>query len=288
MAELPSAELGAVVRHLRARFDEGGVKEAALDARLLVEHITATTRADAMTDPGRHVPPAQMAALLAAMERRLAGEPPYRIIGSREFYGMTLALSEGTLEPRPDTETLVDLALPRVRAAADRHGACRILDLGTGTGAVALALLREEPRAVAVATDISLDALATATRNANMSGNAGRFDVAKSNWFDDVKGSFHAIVSNPPYIPSMMISSLEREVREHDPLAALDGGPDGLAPYRMIAEGARRHLHTDGFVAVEIGYDQEEAVKAIFASQGFQLFGAAQDLSGTTRALAFG
>jgi release factor glutamine methyltransferase len=152
---------------------------------------------------------------------------------------------------------------------------------------VALALLKEEPGATALATDISADALATASRNADITGNAGRFDVVRSDWFDDVEGNFHAIVSNPPYIPSMTIASLEREVRDYDPLAALDGGPDGLAAYRTIASGARRHLHSDGVVAVEIGYDQEAAVKVIFAAQGFRFTGAAHDLGGVTRALAF-
>lgn len=283
----PAAELGTLVRHLRGRLEQAGMREAALDARLLVEHVTRTTRTDAVTDPRRAVPPAQVAVLMAALERRLAGEPVHRILGARDFHGMTLHLSKETLEPRPDTEALVDLALPFVRAAADRHGACRILDLGTGTGAVALALLKEEPRASALATDISPDALATASRNADMNGKAGRFDVIRSDWFDLVEGSFHIIVSNPPYIPTKVIALLEREVRDHDPLAALDGGPDGLAAYRTIASGARHHLHDEGVVAVEIGYDQQEAVKAIFTAQGFRSAGAAQDLGGLTRALAF-
>lgn len=287
MAEEVRPALGPLLRHIRAALEEAGKPEAALDARLIVEHFTGTSRADAVLEPERAVAPERMEAVFAALARRLAGEPVHRVIGARDFYGMTLNLSPGTLEPRPDTETLVDLALPFVRAAVQRHGACRILDLGTGTGAVALALLREEPHAEAVGTDISDDALATAAANADMTGNAGRFQAVRSHWYEGIEGRFHIIVSNPPYIASNDIASLEREVRDHDPLAALDGGPDGLAAYRAIAAGAARHLDEGGIVALEIGHDQSEAVAAIFAGEGFRPEDSARDLGKVMRALAF-
>lgn len=286
MSDAPG-ELGGLVRHLRAALEAAGKPDAALEARLIVEHVTGAGRSDMVLDPQRHVRQEQVAAALAVLQRRLEGAPLHRIFGVREFYGMPLRLSAETLEPRPDTEALVDLALPLVRRAVAREGACRILDLGTGTGAVALALLREEPRASAVATDISQDALATATRNADMNGHGRRFEAVRSNWFDAIDGMFHVIVSNPPYIPTIEIELLEREVRKHDPIAALDGGPDGLDAYRAIAAGASHHLQQNGSVAVEIGYDQAEAVEAIFASEGFRLVEQAADLGGVTRALAF-
>lgn len=279
--------LGALLRHIRSALQDDGRPDAALEARLIVEHFTGTTRSDAVLDPERAVSQDRMDAALAALDQRLAGEPVHRIIGARDFYGMRLALSAGTLEPRPDTEALVDLVLPHVRAMAEQHGACRILDLGTGTGAIALALLSQEARARAVGTDISSDALATAAANADMTGNAGRFLAVRSNWFSAIDGRFHIIVSNPPYIASNDIPSLEREVRDHDPLAALDGGSDGLDAYRAIAAGAARHLEDNGIVAVEIGYDQSETVPAIFKSEGFMPAGAAHDLGGVLRALAF-
>lgn len=279
--------LGALVRHVRSALQEAGKPDAALDARLIVEHITGTGRADAVLEPERAVGEGHVAEILRALERRLAGEPVHRIIGHRDFYGMTLRLSPGTLEPRPDTETLVDLALPFVRAAADRNGRCRILDLGTGTGAIALALLKEEPRAEATGTDISADALATATANADMSGSTRRFFPVLSHWFGAIEGRFHVIVSNPPYIASKDIALLEREVRDHDPLAALDGGTDGLDAYREIAAGSAFHIETGGIVAVEVGHDQPEAVEAIFARHGFVTIGSANDLGGHRRALAF-
>lgn len=279
--------LGALVRHARNALEAAGKTDAALDARLIVEHFTETSRTDAVLDPKRAVTEAQHEAVLSALDRRLGGEPVYRIVGARAFYGLLLKLSPETLEPRPDTEALVDLALPHVRKAASDHGLCRILDLGTGTGAVALALLKEEPRAQAIATDISDDALETATANADINEIGERFSAKKSDWFADLSGKFHVIVSNPPYIPSKEIALLEREVRDHDPLAALDGGPDGLAPYRRIAAGAAPYLEQDGMIVLEIGQGQQDDVSAIFAIAGFQQCGQASDLGGVIRALAF-
>lgn len=289
MAEdgFPSA-LGPLVRHVRRRLEDAGVTDAALDARLIVEHATGASRTDLFVSPERPVPPKDAQAVAAMLARRLAGEPVFRIIGRRAFHGIELSLSPGTLEPRPDTEALVDLALPHVRAAAARHGECRILDLGTGTGAVALALLKEEPRAAALATDISPDALATAAANADMTGMAIRFRALRSDWFEAVEGRFHLVVSNPPYIASNEVELLSREVREHDPRAALDGGPDGLDAYRAIAAGVGRHLEDDGMVAVEIGIGQDNAVETIFAGRGLRLRRQAKDLGGVLRVLAFG
>ena len=286
-ADLPST-LGPLLRHVRRVLEAAGVAEAALDARLIVEHATGATRTDLLLSPGRAVRPEGARAAAAMLERRLAGEPVFRILGHREFHGLRLALSPETLEPRPDTEALVDLALPHVRAVAARHGACRILDLGTGTGAVALALLKEEPLATALATDISQDALATAAANADMTGMATRFRTVRSDWFEAVEGRFHLVVSNPPYIASNEVELLAREVREHDPRAALDGGPDGLDAYRAIAAGVERHLEADGMVAVEIGIGQAHAVEAIFARHGFRLAERAEDLGGVLRVVAFG
>lgn len=285
-AALP-ATLGPFLRHVRRALEEAGVTDAALDARLIVEHAAGVSRTDLVTDPGRLLDHAQVEAASAMLARRRAGEPVHRILGSREFYGLRLALSPGTLEPRPDTEALVEAALPFARRAADRHGACRILDLGTGTGAVALALLAQEPRARAVAGDISSDALATAAANADMTGVAPRFTAVCSDWYGAIEGRFHLIVSNPPYIASSDIAMLAREVREHDPKAALDGGADGLDAYRAIAAGAPTHLEADGVVAVEIGIGQETDVEALFAAQGLGLASTARDLADVLRAMVF-
>lgn len=287
MADPVVPELGALLRHVRAALQAAATPDAALDARLLVEHLTGTSRTDAVLDPHQAVAQDKVDAVLAALSRRLAGEPVHRILGARDFYGLSLALSRETLEPRPDTEALVDLVLPAVQAAAAAQGTCRLLDLGTGTGAIALALLSQEPRAQAVASDISVDALATACANADINGVGERFSAVRSHWFDAIGGRFHVIVSNPPYIPSKDIASLERDVRDYDPLAALDGGDDGLDAYRLIAAGCKSHLEDNGVVAVEIGHDQAADVESIFEHQGLRLEQTARDLGGVMRALLF-
>jgi release factor glutamine methyltransferase len=221
-----------------------------------------------------------------ALARRIAHEPVYRILGHRAFYGLDLRLSPATLEPRPDTEALVDLCLPflRGRVAA---GNCRILDLGTGTGAIALALLSQIPEATAVGTDISAQALETAAANADINGMKDRFDPIVSDWFSAIEGQFSLIVSNPPYIPTEDIGMLAPEVRDHDPAKALDGGTDGLNAYRRIAAGAAGHLEAGGRVAVEVGFDQRRAVSAIFEASGLAPIESARDLCGHERALMF-
>lgn len=281
------ATLGGLVAQARRALQDAQKIDAALDARLIVEHATGASRTQLLLEADQAVPAEAAAKVMAMLERRLAGEPVHRIIGHREFYGLQLALSPETLEPRPDTEALVDLALPLVRAVADKHGYCQILDLGTGTGAVALALVSAEPRAQVLAVDISADALATAARNADMTGNTARMRTVQSHWYDAVDGRFHLIVSNPPYIASHEIGLLAQEVRAYDPLAALDGGHDGLDAYRAIAAGAKAHLEEDGIIAVEIGIGQEHDVKAIFAGFGFSFLRGEEDLGGVLRALAF-
>jgi release factor glutamine methyltransferase len=282
-----SKTLSATLRESRNRLAEAAIPEAALDARIIVEHFAGIDRAAAVLRPETPIDPARVAAILDAVARRAAGEPVHRILGYREFHGLRLALSPETLEPRADTETLVDAALPFVRETAARHGTCRILDLGTGTGAVALALLKEEPLARALVTDISEDALSTAMANARSNGLEDRFETLKSNWFSAVSGRFHMIVSNPPYIASDEIGALQREVRLFDPPAALDGGPDGLDAYRAIAGGAAGHLETAGRIAVETGFLQKRAVDTIFGHAGYRLVEATRDLGGNDRVLIF-
>ncbi|WP_054313607.1 peptide chain release factor N(5)-glutamine methyltransferase [Mesorhizobium sp. 1M-11] len=271
----------------RKRLTDAGIEGAALDARLLVEDLTGTTRTEAITDPDRIIDTDTLSAVDAALIRRISGEPVHRILGYREFHGLRLGLSAETLEPRPDTETLVDAIAPLLADIGEREGACRILDLGTGTGAIALALLAMVPEAHAVGVDISEDALATATRNALDLGLSERFIGVKSNWFEAISGQFDAIVSNPPYICSAEIETLQKEVRNFDPLRALDGGIDGLDAYRIIARESARHLEVGGVVAVEIGSSQKAEVTDIFLDAGFLLKTALRDLAGNDRVLMF-
>lgn len=278
--------LSELLRHARARLAGAGITDAAFDARLIVEHFSGTTRTDAISTPDRII--TQVVEIEAALDRRIAGEPVHRILGFREFYGMRLGLSAETLEPRPDTETLVDAVLPFVHATAAREGTCRILDLGTGTGAIALSFLVQEPLAVATGVDVSDDALATAAANAADLGVSGRFSAKKSDWFAEITGRYHLIVSNPPYIVSSEIEDLQDEVRKFDPRRALDGGPDGLGAYRTIASDVAPHLEQGGLVGLEIGHDQRRDVTELFEQAGYRLIAQHKDLGGNDRALVFG
>ena len=284
--QLPGA-LGPLLKSARERLAAAGIDDSALDSRLIVEHFSGTTRTQAIAEPGQKVGSAALSAIEAALRRRVAGEPVHRILGYREFHGLRLSLSPETLEPRPDTETLVDAVLPFARATAERLGECRILDLGTGTGAIALALLNAVPAATATGVDISLDALATAAGNARVLGLGERFKALYSNWFEKVSGRYHVIASNPPYIPSREIGNLQDEVRDFDPYQALDGGTDGLDPYRVIAAEAAEFLEAQGKVAVEIGHTQKNEVTGIFAAAGYRLAEARRDLGGNDRVLVF-
>jgi release factor glutamine methyltransferase len=279
--------LAELLLSARRRLVEAGIEGAVIDARLLVEDLTGTTRTEAIVDSDRVIGADMLSAVDAALTRRISGEPVHRILGYREFHGLRLGLSPETLEPRPDTETLVDAMLPLLAEIGERKGACRILDLGTGTGAIALALLAASPQARAVGVDISEDALATAARNAQDLGLSERFSTVRSDWFEAISGRFDVIVSNPPYISSAEIETLQKEVRNFDPLRALDGGADGLDAYRTIAAKSARHLEADGVVAVEIGSSQKAEVTDIFLDAGFLMKTALRDLAGNDRVLLF-
>ncbi|AYM59931.1 peptide chain release factor N(5)-glutamine methyltransferase [Agrobacterium fabrum] len=278
-----SAELIAARKRLQA----AGVADPLVDARLLIADVTGFSLTDFVMKPEHPVTQDESARIAAMIERRAEGEPVHRILGHREFHGLDLLLSKETLEPRPDTEVLVDTLLPALKEAVSRKGSARILDLGTGTGAICLALLKECAQASGIGSDISADALETAAKNAARNGLDSRFETIRSNWFEKISGRFDIIVSNPPYIRTDIVATLDPEVRNHDPMAALDGGQDGLAPYRLIAADAGRFLVENGTVGVEIGFDQRLDVSAIFASHGFSLLDAVKDYGDNDRVLTF-
>jgi release factor glutamine methyltransferase len=277
--------LDHMMAHLRNHFMVAGIDDPMAEARILVGGILGLTRTDFITKAEDHIPLAQEIEINAASGRRVRGEPVYRILGKRGFYGLELKISKDTLDPRPDTEALVDLVLDLLKDRKDEP--LDILDLGIGTGAIGLALLANLPQARCTGTDLAEGALATAIENAAANGLSGRYMAARSDWFGDLSGQYDVIVSNPPYIRSGVIPTLDREVRDHDPLLALDGGDDGLDAYRAIAEGAGRFLKPAGIIAVETGFDQRFAVRQIFGGAGFEEIAAAKDLAGNDRAQAF-
>ncbi|ARM14066.1 MULTISPECIES: peptide chain release factor N(5)-glutamine methyltransferase [Rhizobium] len=282
-----SATVADMLAEARRRFTEAGIADPATDARLLVAGLLKQSSTELLTRSAEKISPDQIAMISKALERRLGHEPVHRILGEREFYGLPLQLSAETLEPRPDTEILVDTVLAYLKDLAKAHGDLHILDIGTGTGAICLALLSECPEASGIGSDISADALGTARSNAERYGLQDRFQAVQSSWFENIRGSFHAIVSNPPYIASNVIHDLAPEVTKFDPVAALDGGPDGLDAYHAIAKDAARFMRPDGVLGLEIGYDQRNDVTAIFEAKGFRCLKSVKDYGQNDRALMF-
>ncbi len=278
---MPPDDVRALLARAVQRLKEAGCGTPDLDARLLFQAATGLSREDIILDSGRTIPAGEIGQFEAAIMRRMEREPVSRILGEREFYGRCFRVTPATLDPRPDTETLVEAALALMPAKA------RLLDLGTGTGAIAVTLLAERPDATAVATDLSQEALGVARENAERAGVAQRLHLIHGSWFAPVTAVFDIIVSNPPYIPSGDIAGLSPDVRNFDPALALAGGDDGLDPYRAIAPHAASHLAAEGHVLVEIGAGQAEQVEAIFAASGFSMVERHEDLGGHVRCLAF-
>ena len=256
---------GEALASARTSLQAAGVTEAARDARLL---LAAAAELDASAIIAREhdaVPAIARQAFDDHMRRRLTGEPVARILGEKEFWSLPIKVGAATLVPRPETETLVDivLAAARRRFPPERVPELSIADLGTGSGVIALALLSELPQARVVATDICADALAIARLNADRLGLGARIDFERVDFLSGPAGPFHVTVANPPYIRSNAIAGLAREVRDHDPRTALDGGPDGLAAYRAILARVHSLLRPGGLIAFEVGYDQGRAVAAL-------------------------
>lgn len=260
-----------------------GFETAALDAKLLTGHALGLDTLALALRENDIVSDDDATSVAALMQRRMGGESVARIIGEREFYGLPFRLSAATLEPRPDTELLVDLAIEALP-----HGG-RMLDLGTGTGCIPVAIFANRPDARGLATDLNPQALDMARENAGRHGVSDRLKFGQGNWFEALAPAgksgdlFDLITSNPPYITSAVVETLAPEVKDFDPRLALDGGPDGIAPYRVIAAQSAQYLTPGGMVLVEIGYDQGQTVEALFASAGFAEVAVHKDLNGLDR-----
>lgn len=257
----PSLIRQAVLDNLVARFRDAGLDTPLADARLLLSHALAIDRLALVTGSQELVAKLDHRRIEELARRRLAREPVSRIIGQRWFYGRPFHVTPVTLDPRPDTETIVEAA--KSLFAERGNTPCRILDVGTGTGCILLTLLAEFPQAKGLGTDISPDALDVARRNAVDLDLADRATFEAGADFAPATGQFDLIVSNPPYIPSADIAGLDPEVRDFDPRSALDGGPDGLSIYRRLAAQYCDYL-SDGWLILEVGHDQAAAVAGLF------------------------
>jgi release factor glutamine methyltransferase len=277
----------AVRRALAARFKSAQMDCAELDARTLVGAVLELDLTGLIAAAPRPLTRDESLRLENFARRRLGGEPVARILGFKEFWGLRLQLSPATLVPRPDTETVVELALEIWRAERHQSPQPRIADLGTGSGAILLALLSEIPEAAGVGTDINLAALRAASSNAARLRLAPRAAFVACNYAAALSGVFDLVVSNPPYIRSAEIASLGSEVRDYDPRGALDGGTDGLDAYRALVPQAAGLLAPGATLVVEAGIGQSGHVEALIAAAGLMLERPAKaDLAGIPRAVA--
>jgi release factor glutamine methyltransferase len=263
----------------RDRLRAAGVESPVFDARLLVEAGAGVTRLDIVTDPQRVLSADQLAGIEALTLRREAREPISHIVGRKAFWTIELAVTPDVLTPRPETETLVEVALE----LSDFATPARVLDLGVGTGAILFAVLGARPLAEGVAVDVSAAALDVAKVNAAELGLAARVEFIRTDWGDGLEGGFDLVVSNPPYIRTGEIDLLEPEVARYEPRLALDGGADGLDAYRRIIHALPHLLKAEGAFAFEVGEGQAEAVWALADQAGLTPLGVRKDLAGKSR-----
>ena len=270
---------------LEQAFKVHGIENPAREARVSLCAASGLSPVALIVDPleplGSVAPRVQEVAA-----RRTVGEPLSRIVGKREFWGLSLTITPAVLDPRPETETIVEAALSIL--GGRRAEALRILDLGVGSGALLCALLTEFAVARGVGVDLSADAVDVARANLMACGLSSRAEIQVGDWTRALDGPFDLILSNPPYIPTAELPGLPREVRDFDPWLALDGGTDGLAAYRRILPESRRLLAADGWLLAELGAGQAADVTVIANRCGFSAVTLYQDLAGLDRVLAVG
>lgn len=266
----------------RRRLEAAGVDSPVIDARLLLEAGAGVGRVDIVTDPRRPVSAAQAAAVEALLRRREAREPIGHILGHKGFWTLDLTVNADVLSPRPETELLVEVAMETL----PKGWPARVLDLGVGSGAILLSVLSERPESTGIGVDASEAALTVARGNAERLGLVERAELRHGDWSEGIEGQFDLILSNPPYIPSADIDGLDPEVAKWEPRLALDGGPDGLAPYRRIIADLPRLLSPIGAFAFEVGRGQAEAVQALAEAQGLTTSTPRLDLAGIPRVVA--
>ena len=276
--------LGDLLTDGAVRLAKAGIDGAAREVRLLLQAAAGIPIATQIAFPERTIEIAAAARFDVLLERRARREPMAHILGQREFWSLAFKVTADTLDPRPDSETLVQAVLDQL---PDRSAALRLIDFGTGTGCLLLALLHELPNATGAGVDVSAAALAVATENANALGLAQRTSFHRSDWDDGLASGFDIVLSNPPYIPSEDIAGLQPEIASYEPRLALDGGPDGLDAYRRLGPATARLLVPDGLAAFEIGIGQGESVRRIMAAAGLRHIATARDLAAVERSLLF-
>ncbi len=274
------SNIQSIARELRARLAALSIEQPEIVVRALICHVLDMTSVEMIAYPDRLIGEDERLKINALIERRIAGEPLSKILGEGEFWGLRFKVNEHVLDPRPDTETLIEAVLKRFEGGAPPGN---ILDLGTGSGCISITLLHEWKQSRADAVDLSEKAIEVAKQNAELNGVTDRITFIQSNWYDNLSQQYDLIVSNPPYITNQEVGNLAIEVKNHDPILALDGGIDGLDAYKKIFFNLKNYLKPLGVCFAEIGFDQEESVPRLAEKAGLCVQNIYRDLGGKPR-----
>ncbi len=272
--------IGDYYKQIKSELAKSDVYDCKYEARIILQEILSVEWADIIVNSNYEISDDNIQKINNILEQRAGNKPLSRILGKREFWGLSFLLNESTLDPRPDTEVLVEKALAFILT---HKNDINILDLGTGTGCIPISLLSEIPLANAVAVDISEQALDGAKKNAEAHNVVSRMKFVQSDWFENIQGKYDVITSNPPYIDSTVCKDLAAEVKNHDPIQALDGGESGLDPYKIIFSKIKNHLNPKGRAFLEIGYDQCGYIERIAMKHGIRIHSIHKDYKGIPR-----
>ncbi len=278
-------KISDLLAQAKNQLENSGVSSSKLDSLVLLTHALSVSKEYVIFNPDFEPEQHLEERFLTMINRRAIREPVSHIIGKREFYGYDFFVTQDTLDPRPDSESLIELVLKK---NPQKNDALKFLEIGTGTGCLIITLLLLYKNSSAIGVDISDKALQICNKNAIQNQVQDRLQLIKSDLFSDLKNQkFDFIISNPPYIPSKDIAGLQEEVRNFEPLLALDGGTDGLDFYRSIAKSGADFLINNGRIFLEIGFDQKDDVVKIFTQENFTFEDFQPDLAGVSRALVF-
>ena len=275
--------LSEIKKKLSKNFSISGIETSELDARLILKEILSFDDKELIINENYNIPERFIKEIFAIGERRLKGEPISKIFKKRDFYKSTFIISNDVLDPRPETELIVEIANNFIK----KNEVKNILDLGTGSGCILLSILKENKMINGLGIDLSKEAINIAQKNSKKLQLDKQSNFLISNWMEAINFKYDIVVSNPPYIASKEIEKLSKEVKNFDPFLSLDGGDDGLNCYRVIVEDLKRVINKNAIIIIEIGYNQSNSVEEIFKNNDFKLLKKYNDINGLDRVLTF-
>ena len=275
--------LSEIKKKLSKNFSISGIETSELDARLILKEILSFDDKELIINENYHIPKGFIKEIFAIEKRRLKGEPISKIFKKRDFYKSTFIISNDVLDPRPETELIVEIANNFIK----KNEVKNILDLGTGSGCILLSILKENKMINGLGIDLSKEAINIAQKNSKKLQVEKQSNFLISNWMESINFKFDIVVSNPPYIPSKDIKKLSKDVKKFDPLISLDGGEDGLSCYRLIVKDLKRVITKNAIIIIEIGCNQSKLVEEIFKKNDFKLVKKYNDINGLDRVLTF-